>query len=70
MPNKQGWRKRHAIQIVAQLPENVEDALAVLAHARDLVTAFLATDAEEREERVEGRASANVREFPASCNSS
>jgi hypothetical protein len=69
MNNNTGWQKRHAIQIVSQLPENVEDALAVLDYARDLVTDFLAAEAEDVADRVEGRASANVSAFPASCSS-
>lgn len=35
------WRRRHAIQIVAQLPENPEDALVVLELAKELVEGFL-----------------------------
>lgn len=65
MHNNQGWQKRHAIQIVSQLPENIDDALAVLSYARDLVTSFLAID----DDRVEGLVSDNVRAFPASANS-
>jgi hypothetical protein len=37
-----GWRRRHALQIVAQLPENHDDAIAVLELARELVDGFLA----------------------------
>lgn len=35
------WRKRQAIQIAAQLPEDQEAALAVLEYARGLVVGFL-----------------------------
>lgn len=35
------WQKRQAVHIVAQLPENIEDALAVLEYARDLVASWL-----------------------------
>ena len=35
------WHKRQAIQIAAALPENREDALAVLELARSLVEGFL-----------------------------
>lgn len=38
---KSAWRRRQAIQIASQLPENMDDALAVLEHARDLVINFL-----------------------------
>lgn len=34
--------RRHAIQIVAALPDSTEDALAVLAFAKELVEKFLA----------------------------
>jgi len=30
----EAWRKRHALQIAAQLPENPEDAEAVLNYTR------------------------------------
>jgi hypothetical protein len=36
------WQRRHAIQIVAQLPEKTDDALAVLEFAKELVEGFLA----------------------------
>lgn len=38
------WQKRQAIQIVMQLPDDREEALKVLAFARDLVTGWLADD--------------------------
>ena len=38
------WRRRHAIQIVAQLPEGIDDALEVLELARELVRGFLSED--------------------------
>ncbi|OSJ22120.1 hypothetical protein BSZ19_46885 [Bradyrhizobium japonicum] len=38
------WHRRHAIQIVAALPEGSEDALMVLRLATQLVTGFLADD--------------------------
>ena len=38
------WRRRHAIQLVAQLPEGIDDALEVLELARDLVKGFLSED--------------------------
>lgn len=37
----EAWKKRHAIQIAAQLPEDPDDALSVLGYARDLVEDFL-----------------------------
>ena len=36
-----GWKRRLAIQIAAQLPERPADALAVLALAEELVKSFL-----------------------------
>jgi hypothetical protein len=38
------WRRRHAIQVVAQLPEGIDDALEVLELAKDLVKGFLSED--------------------------
>ena len=39
--------RRHAIQVVAALPEEAEDALLVLELARQLVTTFLQSDSPE-----------------------
>lgn len=36
------WHRRHAIQIAAALPEDVEDAMIVLELARQIVERFLA----------------------------
>lgn len=44
MSADRNWRRRHAIQLVAQLPENVDDALEVLELAKDLVKAFLSEE--------------------------
>ena len=38
------WLRRHAVQIAAQLPEDTEQALAVLNLARILVETFLSGD--------------------------
>lgn len=35
------WQRRHAIHIVSELPEDPEDALAVLRLAMDVVERFL-----------------------------
>ena len=37
-----GWKRRLAIQLAAQLPEKPADALAVLAFTEQLVKTFLA----------------------------
>lgn len=42
-PGHDAWLKRQAIQIAAQLPENRDDALAVLEYASQLVSEFLST---------------------------
>lgn len=55
------WRRRHAIQIVAQLPESRADALAVLAFARELVDGFLAA----REPDVPDHTDGVLLPFPA-----
>lgn len=39
----EAWRKRLALQVVQQLPEDQEDALAVLSYAKELVTGFMCT---------------------------
>ena len=38
------WLRRHAVQLAAQLPEDTEQALAVLDYARVLVETFLSED--------------------------
>ncbi|WP_369723644.1 hypothetical protein AB8Z38_06700 [Bradyrhizobium sp. LLZ17] len=40
----ENWHRRQAIVLASQLPENTEDALAVLRLASQLVTDFLAED--------------------------
>lgn len=42
--NDSNWQRRHAIQIVAQLPEGTQDALMVLELAREVVETFLQAD--------------------------
>lgn len=56
------WHRRHAIQIVAQLPEVVEDAILVLEAARELVEGFL-TD------QRRARPSAELVAFPSASAS-
>lgn len=58
------WRRRQAVQIVAQLPEHPEDALAVLDLAKVLVREFLV----EGQTALE-RGADIVRAFPASASS-
>jgi hypothetical protein len=41
---EQNWHRRHAVMLASQLPEETEDALAVLRLATELVTGFLAVD--------------------------
>lgn len=38
----EGWHRRQAVQLAAQLPEKPEDALIVLDLCRELVEGFLA----------------------------
>ena len=40
-PGETDWRRRHALNMAGQLPENVGDALAILDFMRDLVVGFL-----------------------------
>ena len=42
MEDRDMWRRRHAVQIAAQLPDDPQDAIAVLDHAKSLVEKFLA----------------------------
>jgi hypothetical protein len=46
-PSATDWHRRHAIQVVAALPETSEDALIVLELARHLVVTFLQVDTSE-----------------------
>jgi hypothetical protein len=39
--HSEAWRKRHALQIAAQLPDNVFDAEAILDYARELLDSFM-----------------------------
>lgn len=41
MVEAQDWHRRHALQLAAQLPEKVEDALIVLGLCQGLVEGFL-----------------------------
>jgi hypothetical protein len=59
------WRRRQAVQIVAQLPDSPEDALAVLEFAKMLVQGFLM----EAQPTLVLERTAEVRVFPASANS-
>ena len=54
MSGKGDWRRRHAIQIAAQLPEDAEDALIVLECARELVEGFLARPLPSQSDQPEG----------------
>lgn len=40
-PGEADWRRRHALSMAGQLPENVGDALAILDFMRDIVVGFL-----------------------------
>lgn len=40
------WRRRHAIQMAAQLPDQYDDAVAVLGLLKEIVDNFLAPEAE------------------------
>lgn len=41
MGRAEQWHKRHALNVVSQLPENVCDALTILECAKELVENFL-----------------------------
>jgi hypothetical protein len=61
----EGWQRRHAIQITAQLPEDPQEALTVLELAKTLVESFLL----ERQPVVVRERCAGVVAFPASSSS-
>ncbi len=42
----EAWHRRHALSLVAQLPEDVDDALLVIAYMRDVVENFLVPERE------------------------
>jgi hypothetical protein len=46
-PSESDWRRRHALNIAGQLPENVNDALVILDLLRELVVTFLHVDMPE-----------------------
>ena len=61
----QNWQRRHAVQIAAQLPENLDDAIEVLELAKQLVEGFL------RPQPVLDRATGgDVVAFPTASSSS
>ncbi len=41
MAKMEQWHRRHAIMLAGQLPENTQDALAVLEAYRELVERFI-----------------------------
>jgi hypothetical protein len=43
-PGEADWRRRHALTLASQLPEDNADALAVLDLVRELVVSFLQAD--------------------------
>ena len=62
----EGWHRRHAIQIAAQLPEEPNDALIVLELTTNLVREFLDQPLRTRDGGENGGA---ILAFPASSNS-
>lgn len=53
MMGNDAWHRRQAIQIASQLPEDNEDALAILAYSKELVEVFLGT---QRDDNLRGTA--------------
>jgi hypothetical protein len=56
---QQDPRRRTALHIAAQLPEDRDDALKVLDYAREIVEKFLSADQSVRLASVDGVASDN-----------
>jgi hypothetical protein len=48
-PGEADWRRRHALNVAGQLPENATDALVILDLLRELVVTFLHVDMPEPE---------------------
>ena len=48
-PGESDWRRRQALCLANQLPENVTDALVILDLLREIVVAFLHVDMPESE---------------------
>lgn len=48
------WRRRHAIQIAAALPEDLDDALIVLDLARNLIESFVKRDQDRAAPALDG----------------
>lgn len=46
------WRRRQAVQLAAQLPDDPQDALAILEYVRSLVENFLMAPQEPQEAPV------------------
>jgi hypothetical protein len=44
MTNNEAWHRRHAIHIVSELPDDYQDAIAVLRLAIEVVEKFLIPD--------------------------
>jgi hypothetical protein len=44
-PGETDWRRRHALTLASQLPDNNADALVILDLVRELVVSFLQADA-------------------------
>jgi hypothetical protein len=40
-PGEVGWRRRHALTLASQLPDNPADGLIILDLTRELVVSFL-----------------------------
>lgn len=59
------WRKRLALQVAQQLPDDTEDAIAVLSYAIELVNGFLAVS-DKNCPQDSGVAHARVVELPLS----
>lgn len=59
------WHRRHAMQIVMQLPENAADALLVLQEAHRLVCEFIGEDQALERAGDRGDLEGNVLPFAA-----
>jgi hypothetical protein len=46
-PGEVDWRRRHALNMAGQLPENAADALVILDLLREIIVKFLHVDMPE-----------------------
>jgi hypothetical protein len=64
------WKRRRALDIVSQLPEEMADALSVLEFAKQLIQEFLTDQTDDSNQRLARSGGADIIRLSASSNSS